>query len=992
MGVKDRPCSKKQRRDMDKAEPLYQDNNSPCDCSRQNIDNPVTDIPGTTNRECANHKTIDRKISKEALYSETIFMEQMFQSSPDAIAICDANGKVVRVNRRFLEMFGHANHEIPGRSIDDLIVPEAMQKRARAETALLVGGIAGSYEALRKTRDGSVIEVAATGTPVLINGKPGGFYTIYRDITERKRTHRITMALYQISKAVNSTRSLDEFFKLIHEALSTIIDTKNFYIALYEEENGIITFPYFADEKKEKFDFVFIDDPLSTTAEVIRTGKPYFARTKELEKRYGSAPNNFYGVVAKVWLGVPLAIKGKVIGAVAVQGYYNPLQYSEKDITLLESISEQIALAIDSKRIEEALSRSEEKYRSILESIVEGYYEVDLVGNCTFLNDALCKMIGYQREEVIGKNNRMFMHPDTARMVYELFNKVYISGRPVNRGYFNFIHKKGTARFVEGSVALILDDDGNPVGFRGMVNDVTELRRSEQALRESESRYRTLFDSAADAVFVHRMGRKFLDVNIIACERYGYTKNEFMEMTPADIVPGDQALTIMDQVEKVLEHRHVISESVHVRKDGIQIPTELSSRVIEFGGEPAILTTARDITERLRAEQEKKRMEARLSHARKMEAIGTLAGGVAHDLNNILAGLVSYPELLLMDIPEESPLRPAILNIQKSGEKAAAIVQDLLTLARRGVAVTEVVDLNQIITQHMESPEHRKLLAYHPNVNITMNLDPDLFMIMGSPVHLSKTVMNLMSNAAEAMPEKGFIRITTKNLYIDEPVRGYDKVARGDYVVLTVEDEGIGINDEDMDRIFEPFYTKKAMGRSGTGLGMAVVWGTVKDHKGYIDVDSTEGEGTLFTLYFPVTREKMQLVEEMSIAELKGNGERIVVVDDVAEQRSIATEILRKLNYNVVSFSSGEDALVYLKTEAADLILLDMIMTPGLDGMETYRELIKFRPGQKAVIVSGFSETERIKEAQRLGAGPYVKKPYLMASIGRAVRDELLNR
>ena len=282
-----------------------------------------------------------------------------------------------------------------------------------------------------------------------------------------------------------------------------------------------------------------------------------------------------------------------------------------------------------------------------------------------------------------------------------------------------------------------------------------------------------------------------------------------------------------------------------------------------------------------------------------MEAIGTLAGGVAHDLNNILSGLVSYPELLLMDIPQDSPLRKPILTIQKSGERAAMIVQDLLTLARRGVAATEVVNLNHVISEYLQSPEYEKLQSFFPQVQVETRLDADLLNILGSPVHLEKTIMNLVFNATEAMPDGGKVLISTENRYVDRPMRNYDEVNEGDYVSLTVSDTGVGISKGDLERIFEPFYTKKVMGRSGTGLGMAVVWGTVKDHKGYVDVQSSKGKGTTFALSFPVTRKNLTGKKALlSIENYMGN-EKILIVDDVEEQRDIASGMLKKLGYSV---------------------------------------------------------------------------------------------
>jgi len=344
----------------------------------------------------------------------------------------------------------------------------------------------------------------------------------------------------------------------------------------------------------------------------------------------------------------------------------------------------------------------------------------------------------------------------------------------------------------------------------------------------------------------------------------------------------------------------------------------------------------------------------------------------------------------LMDLPEDSHLRRPILTMQKSGQKATAIVQDLLTLARRGVAVTEVVKLNNIVSEYLISPECGKLKEFHPNVKLQTDLEADLLHILGSPVHLSKTVMNLVSNAAEAMPSGGTIFISTENRYVDSPIRGYDRVDEGDYVILTVSDSGIGISAEDIGKIFEPFFTKKAMGKSGTGLGMAVVWGTVKDHRGYIDIQSTKGKGTTFTLYFPVTRKELPKDKSLlSIEDYMAKGESILVVDDVKEQREIASRMLKRLGYSVTSVSSGEEAVDYLKDNSADLLVLDMIMDPGIDGLDTYKRILEFHPGQKAIIASGFSETDRVKEARRLGAGAYVRKPYSLEKVGLAVRDEL---
>jgi PAS domain S-box-containing protein len=467
---------------------------------------------------------------------------------------------------------------------------------------------------------------------------------------------------------------------------------------------------------------------------------------------------------------------------------------------------------------------------------------------------------------------------------------------------------------------------------------------------------------------------------------FGWTLEERLDQKMDDFVPEEAWLKTKVMIDMVLAGESFSGiETRRYTKEGNIINVSLSGAIYkdQDGNSMGSIIILRDISEQ-------KKLEAQLQRAQKMEALGILAGGVAHDLNNVLSGIVSYPDLLLKQIPEDSPLIKPMLTMQDSGKKAANIVQDLLTLARRGVVVEEVVNLNEIISEHLKNPEHEKLKSFHPRVEVETSLESDLFNISGSPVHLSKTVMNLVSNAAEAMADGGKVFISTENRYIDRPISSYDSIEEGDYVTLTVSDTGVGISPEDNERIFEPFYTKKVMGRSGTGLGMAVVWGTVKDHKGYIDVQSTEGKGTTFTLYFPATRRARDKEKTiLPIENYMGKGESILVVDDAKQQREIVFNLLTTLGYIVDTVSSGEKAVDYMKNKTADLLILDMIMDPGIDGLDTYKKIIEIHPGQKAIIASGFSETYRVREAQKLGAGQYIKKPYTLGKIGIAVRDEL---
>jgi len=274
-------------------------------------------------------------------------------------------------------------------------------------------------------------------------------------------------------------------------------------------------------------------------------------------------------------------------------------------------------------------------------------------------------------------------------------------------------------------------------------------------------------------------------------------------------------------------------------------------------------------------------------------------------------------------------------------------------------------------------------------VHLEVDLQEDLLNTCGSPLHMMKTVMNLLSNAFEANLVGGTVKIKTHNRYIDRALEAFERIAEGEYAILSVADTGIGIEANDLRQIFEPFFTKKKLGKSGTGLGMTLIWSMVKDHRGFIDVQSASGMGTVFDLYFPATRQEISETKEPAALEDCLGTERVLIIDDIAEQREIAAIILQKLGYTVSSVSSGEEAVAYLQRWKADILVLDMIMEPGMNGCETYRRIVNNHPGQKAIIVSGFAESELVRVAQELGAGEYIRKPYTLEKIARALRAEL---
>ena len=668
--------------------------------------------------------------------------------------------------------------------------------------------------------------------------------------------------------------------------------------------------------------------------------------------------------------------------------YKGENQLMNELLELRQRIAELEVKIREHKYAEETL----QEYQKVIESSQDMIAVVDQHYKYILANPGFLKYRGLNREQVIGKSVLEVLGKDVFEKVVIKNLDTCFQGEVVQYE-MKYIYPKLGERDLLVQYFPIKNPDGiNRVVC--VIRDITERKQMEEALGESEQRFRSLVETTSDWVWEVDQNGFYRYISPKVKELLGYEPEEVIGKKPFDFMTLDETEQVAELFRNIIKSRKPFTrlENTNVHKDGRLVVLETSGVPIfdkdgNFAGYRGI---DRDISERKRAEQDRKNLEVQIHRMEKMEALGTLAGGVAHDLNNILSGIVGYPDLILMQLPGESPLRESILAIKRSGQKAAEVVQDLLTLARRGTVSMVVMNWNSVISDYVKSPEQEKIQSFHPNVRFEVLLESDLLPIKGSLVHLSKTVMNLISNAAEAIPERGVVTISTRNQYLDRSIKGYDYVKEGDYVVLEVSDTGRGISTEDMGRIFEPFYTKKVMGRSGTGLGLAVVWGTVKDHNGYIDVQSEEGRGTTFKLYFPATREALTMDQlPISFSDYMGKGETIVVVDDVREQHELLVAMLSKLNYRVTSISSGEEAIEYMKTQQADLLVLDMIMDPGIDGLETYRRILELHPGQKAIIVSGFSETERVRQALDLGAGCFVKKPYVLEKIGLLVRREL---
>ena len=634
-----------------------------------------------------------------------------------------------------------------------------------------------------------------------------------------------------------------------------------------------------------------------------------------------------------------------------------------------------------------------EHLRLITSNMTDIIVMLDREGVHQYISPSYEMVTGYTPEEVGSKPDLAFVHPDDMRTVQEALMKCR---RTLTPGKVDYRYRRADGEYLwlETVGKPVFDKEGRFAGAVLCSRDITARKMMEEALIVSEEKYRNLVETINEVIY--ETDEKGIVTYVSPSVRglRGYERSEIIGRYFTDLVYHEDIPRLMEMYQRIMAGPVPLGEYRIVLKSGELLWVQASSQaMLEKGRFKGLRGTLTDIQERKVVEEERRGLQERLIRAEKMEALGTLAGGVAHDLNNVLGGLVGYSDLLLRETRADKQLRRYATGILKSSQKAAAIINDLLTLSRRGVRVSEVVDLNEVILDYLDTPQFEKLQAFHPRVVFVTDLQDDPLNIKGSPIHLEKTVMNLLSNAAEAMPDGGEATIRTRTRYLDKPIGGYDGIQEMDYAVLTVTDNGKGMSPEDLKRIFEPFYTRKVMGRSGTGLGLTVVWGTVKDHDGYIDVSSEEGKGSTFTLFFPVTGEEpAESLPCISDEQIMGRGESILVVDDVESQRDLAVSMLGKLGYRVHTAASGEEAVEYVRANKADLLVLDMIMDPGMDGLETYRRVLEINPKQKAVIVSGFSETDKVAKACALGAGQYVQKPYIVSRIGLAVRNELDRR
>ncbi len=754
------------------------------------------------------------------------------------------------------------------------------------------------------------------------------------------------------------------------------------------------------------------------------------------------------------------------------------------------------------KLAERSLMASEEKYRTIIENIEEGYYEMDLEGNMAFFNDSMARILGYARQQLTGLSFRTYMDEVNSAKVFEALRTVLDSGRPAPSFGWELIRQDGSTRIVETSVSLMRDSFNRPIGFRGICRDVTERKQSEAALRESEDKYRALFEQAADSIVLKDAETgEIVEFNERAYENLGYTREEFGTLKLTDIEALAAPEAIHERMELLVKDGSGSYETQHRKKDGSLTDVLVRSRAVSIKGRDFILSIFVDITDRRRAEEqiavfrsfaeasgqgfgianldrgityanpalcrflgekdpedvigkslvtyhdepdatalekqilpdvmngvqwvgetvlkdrlgmmvpvienlflirdeknepsylatvitdisERKQMESRLRQAQKLEAIGTLAGGIAHDFNNILMAMLAYTEMTAKLLPEETRAHQNLAEVLRAGNRAVDLIRQILTFSRKNERRRRPLQIHVITREVL-----RLLRATIPStIEIRQDIDRSSGWVLGDPTQIHQVIMNLCTNAYQAMEDKPGVlevRLHETTLSAESPVVGrrHTDMKPGPAIQLMVKDTGHGMSSDTLERIFEPYFTTKSMGK-GTGMGLAVVHGIVQSYGGAIQVESKPGEGTTFNVFLPVCDPPTQFGAAEQPA-VEGGTETILFVDDETQIKSAGKNILQSYGYTVSAHTDPREALETFEKSPNkfDLVITDLTM-PHLTGFQLAGELISIRADIPIILCTGYRDSISPEEVEHMGIRTILTKPLTHTDLGRVV-------
>ena len=634
------------------------------------------------------------------------------------------------------------------------------------------------------------------------------------------------------------------------------------------------------------------------------------------------------------------------------------------------------------KDVEEKLKRTEAKYQNILGSIEDGYYEVDLSGNFIFFNDSLCKILGYTRNELPDIKLDDFTDKENIKKGYKAFNEVYSTGVSKKDFGWEIISKGGIRKNVEASISLIydLESRNKPIGFRGILRDITQRKEAEELLLKSEERFRVLVEKNPLGISLMDRNNYYKYINPKFIDMFGYVLEEIP--TGRDWLrkafPDDEyrKSVISSYLKNIKEHEigetRPQTHDVHC-KDGSVKLINFRSVTMETGEQ---INFCEDITEQ-------RRLESHLAQAQKVESLATLAGGMAHNFNNLLMGIQGNISLMLLETNHKHTNYSRLKNIEKLVQKGAKLTHQLLGYAREGNYEIRPISLNQLVTETSET-----FALTRKEIRIKNNLSDDGGWIIADQGQIDQVLLNLYINAADAMPDGGDIILETRDINAKQMKDKPYKPKPGEYVLLTFRDTGEGMDKKTMKRIFDPFFTTKAVGK-GTGLGLASVYGIIKAHGGYIDVDSKKGQGTVFSIYLPKSKIAIKEPINKKSKIVKGS-ETILIVEDEDMVLEIVVEYLQSLGYNIFHAAGGLEAVEIYKEkhEEIDLVILDLIM-PDMSGSETYNLLKSINPEVKVLLSSGYDIKGKASDLLKIGCNGFIQKPFDMEMLSQSIKDIL---
>jgi two-component system cell cycle sensor histidine kinase/response regulator CckA len=633
-------------------------------------------------------------------------------------------------------------------------------------------------------------------------------------------------------------------------------------------------------------------------------------------------------------------------------------------------------------RMEEALRQSEERYRTLFEQSKDAIYFSTREGMLVAVNQSFLDLFGYSRKELQRvKAQQMYANPDDR----PVFQREIESNGSVRDFEQKLRKKDGTVMDCLLTATVRRAEDGGIAGYQGTIRDITEHKRMDEAIKQSEMKYRTILDAMEEGYFEVDLAGNLIFFNDALCKISGYPREKLVGINNRDYATPEIAkrmYRIFNQIYHTGEPARITDYEV-IGKDGSTIILELSASLMrDHKGTPiGFRGIARDVTERKHVEQEQKKLEAQLQHIQRMESIGTLAGGIAHNFNNILMGISGNTSLLLLETDPADSHYQRIKNIEKMVDSASKLTRQLLGYARGGTYEVRPINLNQVIEETANT-----FWAAKRDISIHQQLAEDLWMVRADQGQIEQVLLNLFVNAGDAMPRGGKLFIRSTNVtHKDMSGKAYS-VKPGTYALITVRDTGVGMDEKTAERLFEPFFTTKGFGK-GTGLGLASTYGIIKAHGGYIDVDSKEGQGATFYVYLPASEKVPEKPGEYREHIVKGSG-TILLVDDEAMLLEVGSHLLGELGYTVLAAHGGGEALEIYQEHGdfIDLVILDMIM-PDMGGGETFDRLKEINPAVRVLLSSGYSIEGQAQEIMARGCDGFIQKPFRMEDISQKIRE-----